>query len=103
MNEKRVQQVLEIEKQAQAVYDKAVDEAKEIPLKAEQEAQLTVEKTRAEAEDQAKQMIQNAQSEEEVTRIINEAQEKIRRSENVAQGNFKRAVAEVLCLVVCKE
>jgi vacuolar-type H+-ATPase subunit H len=103
LNEKNVQQVLEIEKQAQAVYETAVNEAKEIPLQAEQEAQMIVEKARAEAEAQAHQMIESAQSERETARIMAEAEEKVHRAEAVAKSNFKRAVADVLCRVVGKE
>jgi vacuolar-type H+-ATPase subunit H len=103
LNEKRVQQVLEIEKQAQTAYETAVNEAREIPLQAEQEAQLIVEKARAEADAQARQMIESAQSEEEIARIISQAEEKTRRAEGVAKTNFERAVLDVLCRVVGKE
>ncbi len=103
MNEKRVQQVLEIEKQAQAAYETAVNEAKEIPLQAEQEAQLIVEKARAEAEAQARQLVDSAQSEQDTARIMAEAEQNVHRSETIAKSNFKRAVTDVLCRVVGKE
>lgn len=103
MNEKHVQQVLEIEKEARAAYEAAVNEAKELPLKAEQEAQLTVEKARAEAEAQAHQMIQAAQSEEQIAQTMVQAEEKVRRAESTASSNFDRAVADILRRVVGKE
>ncbi len=103
MNEKRIQQVLEIEKQAQAAYEEALREAKDIPAQAEQEAQLTVEKARAEAEKQAQEILQNAQSEAESARIMSQMEEKIRRNEAVAKSNFERALAYALNRVVGKE
>ena len=42
MNEKKIQQVLEIEKEAQEFQDKAQREAQEIPVKAEQKAQTLI-------------------------------------------------------------
>ncbi len=103
MNEKRIQQVLEIEKQAQASYEAAITEAQEIPVKAEQEAQLVVEKARVDAETEAKQMIEKANSNEESDKIMAQAAEKVHRSEVLANTNFKRAVDFVLCRVVGKE
>jgi len=103
LNEKRIQQVLEIEKQAQGAYESALREAKEIPVQAEQEAQLILEKARAEAEKQAREIIESAQSEEESARIMAQAEVKIRRNEAVAKSNFERALAFVLCRVVGKE
>ncbi len=103
MNEKRIQQVLEIEKQAQAAYEAALQEAKGLPAQAEQEAQLIVEKARAEADKEARQMIDKAQSEEESNRIMSEAQDKVRRTEALSTSNFDRAVAFVLNRVAGKE
>ena len=47
MNEKHIQQVLEIEKQAQEIQEAAVREAQQLPILAEQEAQALVEKAKA--------------------------------------------------------
>lgn len=49
MNEKRVQQVLVIEKQAKEILDAAQREAERLPSLAEQEAQALIEKTRTKA------------------------------------------------------
>lgn len=103
MNEKNIQQVLEIEKRARAAYEQAINEAKEIPRQADQESQLLIEKARAEAEAQARKLIESAQSEDESARILSQANENVRRSETVAARNFDRAVSELLCRVVGKE
>lgn len=103
MNEKRIQQVLDIEKQAQTVYDSAVNEAKQIPLQAEQEAQAIVAQARTEAEKQAKDMVTQAHSEAESQKILDDAQAKITKSEALARQNFRRAVTEVLSRIVGKE
>jgi len=62
MNEKHIQQVLEIEKQAQEIQEQAKREAQEIPAKAEQEAQEIIAKARAEAQEDARKMIESVQS-----------------------------------------
>ncbi len=103
LNEKHIQQVLEIEKQAQAAYEAAVKEAKQIPVQAEQDAQLTIEKARAEAEEEAHRLLDSAQSDEESNRLMSQAEEKVRRAEAVANSNFDRAVTFALCRVAGKE
>ena len=55
MNEK-IKQVLEIEKQAQEIQEKATRDAQEIPVKAEQEAQALIAKAKAEAEEEARKI-----------------------------------------------
>jgi vacuolar-type H+-ATPase subunit H len=96
MNEKHIEQVLEIEKQAQEIHDAAVREAQQLPVKAEQEAQALVEKAIADAHLQARQMISKVQADEESARILAEAEEKNRQFETLAMSNFERAVAYVI-------
>lgn len=103
MNEKRIQQVLEIEKQANAIHDAAVQEAAQLPVQAEREAQALIEKARAEADQEARDLVAKAHSQEEYDDIIAQAQEKIQRTENLAQSNSSRAVAYVVNRVVGRE
>src|SRR4030095_2186220 len=62
MSEKNIQQVLEIEKHAQEIQEKAKREAQEIPVKAEQEAQALIAKAKTEAQEEARKMVADAQS-----------------------------------------
>ncbi len=103
LNEKRIQQVLDIEKQAQAVHEKAVAEAANLPVAAEQEAQTLLEKTRAAAQAEAREMIAKAQAQEEMDQIAAEAQEKLQHIDVTAQSNSARAVHYVLNRVVGRE
>ncbi len=103
MSEKYIQQVLEIEKQADAIHDAAVDEAIQLPIKAEQEAQVIIEKARAAAQEEAHQIIESAQSEEESARILTQAEEKVQEAEALAQSNLERAVAHVLDRIMGRE
>jgi len=96
MNENRIQQVLDIEKQAQEIHDAAVRDAQQLPIVAEQEAQSLLGKARADAHDEARQLVANAQAEDEVARILAQADEKNRQIETLAMKNFDRAVAYVL-------
>ena len=102
MNENRIRQVLEIEKQAQQVLDSAKHEAEQLPILADQDAQELIEKARADAQEKARQMINIAQSEVETARIISDAEEKDREMEKLALKNFDRAVAFVLDRVIGK-
>ncbi len=103
MNEKRIQQVLEIEKEADAIHAKAVSQAAQIPLQAEQEANELLAKARAEAEAEAHRIVAEAECDDECQRILKEAEERVRHSETLAQSNFARAVNYVLARVVGKE
>jgi vacuolar-type H+-ATPase subunit H len=103
LNEKTIQQVLEIEQQADAIHAQALREAEKIPLQAEQEAQALIEKARAEAEEEARTMIAKAQAEEERQRILADAEKTIQRTEAVAKTNFNKAVAYVLNRVSGRE
>ena len=100
MNEKHIQQVLEIEKQAQEIHDGAVKEAQQLPVQAEQEAQALVEKAKVDAQQEARQMVSKVQSDEGSARILSQADEKNRQFEALAMSNFDRAVAYVVERVV---
>jgi vacuolar-type H+-ATPase subunit H len=102
-NQKTIQRVLEIEKQAQTIRETAVHEAAQQPAQAEREAQALVERARAAAQEEAHQMIVNAQAEEECARIQAQAEEDIERMEALAKSNIDRAVSYVLDQVVGRE
>ena len=103
MNENRIQQVLEIEKQAQEIHDLAIREAQQLPISAEQESQTVLEKARAAAQDEARQLIASAQAKEETDRILLEAEQKNGQTEALAMSNFDRAVNYILDRVIGKE
>ena len=96
MNEKNIQQVLQIEKQAQEIHEAAVREAQQLPVMAEQEAQALIEKAKADAQQEAREMVSKVQADEEGGRILSEVEEKSRELEAQAKSNFDRAVAYVL-------
>lgn len=102
MNENRIQQVLEIEKQAQEIHDAAVHDAQQLPIAADQEAQSILEKARVEAHEEARQLISKAQAQEETTRILAQAEEKSRQGEAMAMSNFDRAVTYILDRIITK-
>jgi V/A-type H+/Na+-transporting ATPase subunit G/H len=102
VNEKQIQQVIEIEKRAQELHDAAVKEAQQLPVIAEQEAQGLIEKAKAEAEQEAREMLSKVQADEEGTRILSEVEEKSGQFESVAVSNLDRAVEYVLERVIGK-
>ena len=100
MNEKSIQQVLEIEKRAQEVFEKAKREAQELPVLAEQEAQAIIAKAKEDAQDEARKLIAQAQSEDEATGILSEVERKNTEFESQAKANLDKAVAYVLERVI---
>ncbi len=100
MNEKHIQQVLEIEKRAQEIHEAAMKEAQQLPVIAEQEAQALMEKAKAEAQQNAREMVSGVKAEEESARILSEVEEKNKQFEALATSNFDRAVSYVLERVV---
>jgi F0F1-type ATP synthase membrane subunit b/b' len=103
LNEKRIQQVLEIEKQAFTIYEAAVKEAEQLPIQAEIEAQALIDQARTSAEAEASQMIAGAQAEKENSQILAEAEGKIKQTEALAASHIDRAVVYVLARTAGKE
>jgi hypothetical protein len=100
MNEKHIQQVLEIEKQSQEIHEKAMREAQELPILAEQEEQALIAKAKAEAQEEVRQIVAQAQAEDEAKEILAEVIRKNGEIEALANANFDRAVAYVLERVI---
>jgi vacuolar-type H+-ATPase subunit H len=91
-----IQEVLEIERKAQAIHTAAIKDAEKLPVMAEQEAQVLLEKSRREAEEEARRLIEEARSQEEVERIIAQAEQKATLTKSLAMSHFDRAVGYVL-------
>lgn len=100
MNEKHIQQVLEIEKQAQEMQEKARHEAQDIPAKAEQEAQTLIARAKAEAHEEARKMIADIQSNDTSGQVAADGASKDKEFEASAKKNFDKAVAFVLERVI---
>ena len=102
MNEKRIEQVLDIEKQAQAIYDAATREAEQLPARAEQEAQAMIAQARENAEAEARKIIEAAESEDQAKGIAASMAKTSSDAEAKAKANLDKAVAYVLERVVGK-
>ena len=100
MNNKYIQQVLEIEKQSQEIHEKAKREAQELPVLAEQEAQALIAKAKAEAQEEARQIVAQAQAKAEAGEILDEVKKKNSEIEELANANLDKAVAYVLERVI---
>ncbi len=101
--EKLIQQVLDIERQAQATHDEARREAEKLTAQAELEAQALIERERAAAEEEARRLVENAQATEECARILSQAEEEAHRAEALAMNHMDRAVGFVLDQVAGRE
>jgi vacuolar-type H+-ATPase subunit H len=100
LNEKRIQDVIEIEKKADEIFNKAVAEADRIPQQAEQEVKALVESARLQAEKDAQTLLANAQTKDETDRILNQADETTRKNETLAKHNFERTTTYIISRVV---
>ena len=100
MDEKHIQQVLEIEKQAQEIHESAVREAQQLPVQAEQEAQALIAKAKADAHEEARRMLANLQSNDASGQIAADGVSTNSEFEASAKKNFDKAVAFVLERVI---
>ncbi len=103
MNEKRIEEVIAIEKQASEVYNKAVKDADRIPVQAEKEAKGIIDKARAEAETEAQEILANSQPRAECDKILTDAENQIEHNEAAAKRHFDRAVTYVISRVLGRE
>ena len=103
MHEKRIQEIMEIEKQAQALLDAATREAEALPKRAEQEAQDLIEKARTSAREEARRLLDQAVARAAVADIVSKAELQVREMESMGEKNLDRAVRYVLDRVVGKQ
>lgn len=100
MNENHIRQVIEIEKQAQEIQEKAKRDAQEIPVRAEQEAQALIAKAVADAHEEARKMVAGAQSIQASGQAGTDEASRSNDFEASAKKNFDKAVAFVLERVI---
>jgi vacuolar-type H+-ATPase subunit H len=100
MNEKRIQEVIEIEKQAQQLLAKASRAAEDLPAKAELEAREIIEQARASAKQEAKELLERSAAEDEAAEIISRSQAKMGDDDRLAEKNMEKAVTYVLQQVI---
>jgi F-type H+-transporting ATPase subunit b len=102
MNEQRIQEILEIETQAQEMLAQAKREAEGLPVKAESEAHEMVEKARAAANEEARRILEQAQAANEADKIMAAAEDRMAQTGKLAEKNLEKAVTLVLDRVLGK-
>ncbi len=100
MNEKHIEQVLEIEKQAREIHEAAVKEAQLLPMQAEQEAQAVIAKSKADAHEEARKLLASVQSGEASEARAEDEASNAGEFDAIARQNFDKAVAFVLERVI---
>ncbi len=103
MNEKYIHQVLEIEKQAQSIYEEAVREAEHLPVRAQREAEALIEQAQALAQAEADHLVNQAEAKAKCEQILSNAQDTVKQMEALAMTHFDRAVTYVLNQLVGRE
>jgi len=96
MNEKRIRDVLEIEKQAQEMLVTANRDAEQLPIQADLDGRDLIEKARISAGEEAHRILEQAQSVDEAAQIMSKAQARMGEGEKLAAKNLEKAVAYVL-------
>ena len=102
MSDKRIEQVLDIEKQAQDTLNAATREAEQLPAQAEQEAQAMIAQAKADADAEARKIVEAARSEDKVNEILAGMTKTSSDAEAKAKANFDKAVTYVLDRVIGK-
>lgn len=102
-NIKLIEKVLEIERQADHIHEKAIQDAKGLPVKAEQDAAAMIDKARKAAQDEASRMVDQAKVQEQSADILDESAKNIQHVETLASSNFNRAVSYVIARVIGRE
>lgn len=100
MNEKRIQEVIEIEKRAQQLLATASRAAEDLPAKAEIDAREIIERAKSSAKQEAKQLMERTAAEDEAAEIIAKSQAKMGDDDRLAEKNLEKAVAYVLQQVI---
>ena len=103
MNEKRIQEILEIERQAQALLDAATREAEALPKRAEQEAQELIEQARTSAREEARGLLDQAETQAALGDMISKVELQVRDMESMGEKNLDRAVRYVTDRVLGKQ
>jgi len=105
VNEERVQQIVDLEQRARAIYEAAVREAEQLPTQAEKEVRVLIEEARVEAQAQARQLVADAeaQAQAESARVLEQAKQDAERMKALSMGRFDRAVGFVLNRVTGRE
>lgn len=103
INEKYIQQVLEIEREADGIYERAVKEAEQIPVAAQKEAQEIIERAKSEAQEEARKIAASTKAQEESARILSQSEDKVRRMKTSASSRTDMAVHYILDQVAGKE
>jgi hypothetical protein len=103
VNEQRIMQVLDIERQAQGLHENARRTAEQLQLQAAAEAQSLIDRARAAAREEAQQLTCGDQASDECARILAQNDEKNHRMESLAAVHFDSAVSYVLNRIVGRE
>ena len=102
MNEERLKQILEVEEQAQSLYEVAAKQAGTLPEQAEQAVQVLLDETRQKAE------IDNARLTEEIINpkiiedIVQQYAQRTTKRDALAQVNMPKAVDYVVQVLLGK-
>lgn len=96
MNEERLRQILEIEAQAQTLYDQALSETNIIPAQAEAQVRELIETTKKQAEDDAAKLIDEICDPLIIQSVLKKNIQKMQQREAMANANMSKAVDYVL-------
>jgi vacuolar-type H+-ATPase subunit H len=102
VNEKRIREVIEVEKRALDMVAQANREAEQIPVEAEARAASIVDMARAAARDEAQRMVQRAKEGQESSGILAQAAVRMSQTAGLAEKNLEKAVMFVLERVLAR-
>ena len=101
--EETVNQLREIEEKAQAFYESTIQEAKKLPIDAEEDARKIQSQLHQEIEAETKRILEEAQDDSEGQKILQQAEEDAKRKETLAMNHYDRAVNYILHRIVGRQ
>lgn len=96
MDEERLKRILDVEDEAQMLYEQAVLETNLIPAKAEEQVKLLIDQARQQAEADAKKLINSLCDPQHVKDVLDKNMQKMQQREALADANMPKAVQFVL-------
>ncbi len=96
MDEEYLKKIIDIEKNARAMREKALQEAQALPQKAEQDAKSILSSAQEEAKKEAERILASVKADQESKKILQDAEAQAGQKEAQAAKSFEKGVDFVL-------
>lgn len=102
MNEERIKQILEVEEQAQSLYEVATKQAETLPEQAEQAVQVLLDETRQKAELDSARLTEEIINPKIIKDIVHQYAQRTTQRDALAEVNMPKAIDYVVQVLLGK-